>query len=112
MPFVEVKNLVKRYPGSEFNAVNDIRFDVFEGEAFSLLGPNGAGKTTTLSILNALIGASSGTAQIGGFDVEKDPRAVRRITGVVPQELALYDDLSARNTSAFGAKCRGLRPVR
>ena len=110
MPFVEVKNLVKRYPGSEFNAVNDISFDIIEGEVFSLLGPNGAGKTTTISILNTLIGASSGTAQIGGFDVEKDQIAVRRIIGVVPQELALYDELSGEENLRFWGEMQGIAP--
>jgi len=110
MPFVEVKNLVKRYPGSEFNAVNDISFDIIEGEVFSLLGPNGAGKTTTISILNTLIGASSGTAQIGGFDVEKDQMAVRRIIGVVPQELALYDELSGEENLRFWGEMQGIAP--
>ena len=111
MPFVEVKNLIKRYQGSDVNAVDDISFDIFEGEVFSLLGPNGAGKTTTISILNTLIGATSGSAQIDGFDVEKDQMAVRKMIGVVPQELALYDELSGEENLRFWGEMQGIAPA-
>ncbi len=111
MAIVEVTDLVKCYNGAEFNAVNGIEFEINEGEVFSLLGPNGAGKTTTISILNTLIGASSGTARIGGFDVEKDQMAVRRIIGVVPQELALYDDLSGEENLRFWGEMQGIAPT-
>jgi ABC-2 type transport system ATP-binding protein len=100
MPSIlEVKDLAKNY--GDFAAVKGISFDIREGEIFSLLGPNGAGKTTTISMLSTLYTPSGGDALIGGHSVTKEPMSVRQIIGVVPQELALYDDLSARENLSF-----------
>ena len=100
MPSIlEVHALTKTY--GDFSAVKAISFDIREGEIFSLLGPNGAGKTTTISVLSTLYAPTSGDALIAGHSVTKDPMAVRQVIGVVPQELALYDDLSARENLAF-----------
>ena len=98
-PILEVRNLVKKY--AELTAVKGISFDIQQGEIFSLLGPNGAGKTTTISVLSTLYVPTSGDAVIGGFSVTKEPMAVREIIGVVPQELALYEDLNARENLVF-----------
>jgi ABC-2 type transport system ATP-binding protein len=98
-PILEVNNLVKKY--GEMTAVKGISFDIQQGEIFSLLGPNGAGKTTTISVLSTLYLPTSGDAQIGGFSVTKEPMAVREIIGVVPQDLALYEDLTARENLVF-----------
>jgi ABC-2 type transport system ATP-binding protein len=107
MPSIlQASHLVKKY--GEFTAVDDITFDIKEGEIFSLLGPNGAGKTTTISMLSTLYTPSSGDAEVGGFSVTKDPMAVRCLIGVVPQELALYDDLSARENLNFWGNMYGL----
>ena len=103
---LEVKNLVKKY--GDFTAVKGISFDIQEGEIFSLLGPNGAGKTTTISMLSTLYAPTSGEATIGGHSVTKEPMAVRNLIGVVPQELALYDDLSARENLVFWGQMYGL----
>jgi ABC-2 type transport system ATP-binding protein len=103
---LEVKDLVKKY--GDFTAVNGISFDIKEGEIFSLLGPNGAGKTTTISMLSTLFTPTSGEATIGGHSVTKEPMAVRNLIGVVPQELALYDDLSARENLVFWGQMYGL----
>jgi ABC-2 type transport system ATP-binding protein len=108
MPFVEVRNLVQRYHGSDYNAVDDISFDIREGEVFSLLGPNGAGKTTTISILNTLLSPTGGRATIDGFDVQKDQMAVRRAIGVVPQDLALYEELSGEENLRFWGEMQGI----
>ena len=102
----QISHLVKNY--GEVKAVRDISFDIREGEIFSLLGPNGAGKTTTISMLSTLYTPTSGDATIGGHSVTKDPMAVRGIIGVVPQELALYDDLNARENLIFWGKMYGL----
>jgi ABC-2 type transport system ATP-binding protein len=100
MPAIlEVQNLVKKY--GDFSAVKGVSFDIKEGEIFSLLGPNGAGKTTTISVLSTLYAATGGDATIGGYSVSKDPMTVRSLIGVVPQELALYDDLTARENLSF-----------
>jgi ABC-2 type transport system ATP-binding protein len=103
---LEVKELVKKY--GDFTAVNGISFEIKEGEIFSLLGPNGAGKTTTISILSTLFTPTSGEATIGGHSVTHDPMAVRKLIGVVPQELALYDDLTARENLNFWGQMYGL----
>ena len=100
MPAIlEVHNLIKQY--NDFTAVKGISFDIQEGEIFSLLGPNGAGKTTTISVLSTLYTATSGDALICGHSVTKDPMAVRRVIGVVPQDLAVYDELTARENLVF-----------
>lgn len=103
---LEVKDLVKQY--GDFTAVKGITFDIKEGEIFSLLGPNGAGKTTTISMLSTLYSPTSGDATIGGHSVTKDPMAVKRVIGVVPQELALYEDLTARENLVFWGQMYGL----
>lgn len=98
-PILEVKDLAKNY--GDFAAVKGISFTIEDGEIFSLLGPNGAGKTTSISMLSTLYTPTSGDASIGGRSVTKDPMAVRQLIGVVPQELALYEELSARENLRF-----------
>jgi ABC-2 type transport system ATP-binding protein len=107
MPVIlEVRDLQKKY--GDFVAVKGVSFDIQEGEIFSLLGPNGAGKTTTISMLSTLYAPSAGEAFIGGHSVTKEPMRVRAIIGVVPQDLALYEDLSARENLAFWGQMYGL----
>lgn len=96
---LEVTNLVKKY--GDFIAVNGISFGIQEGEIFSLLGPNGAGKTTTISVLSTLYSPTSGDATIGGYSVTRQPMDVRKLIGIVPQDLALYEDLTARENLSF-----------
>src|SRR5512144_2679635 len=103
---LEVNNLVKQY--GDFAAVNGVTFDIQEGEVFSLLGPNGAGKTTTTSMLSTLYTPTSGDATIGGHSITREPMAVKQVIGVVPQELALYDDLTARENLVFWGQIYGL----
>jgi ABC-2 type transport system ATP-binding protein len=103
---LEVQNLVKKY--GDFTAVNGISFDIEAGEIFSLLGPNGAGKTTTISMLSTLFTPTSGDATIGGHSITKQPMAVKQVIGVVPQELALYEDLTARENLVFWGQMYGL----
>jgi ABC-2 type transport system ATP-binding protein len=100
MPAIlEVRDLVKKY--GDFTAVNGITFDIQEGEIFSLLGPNGAGKTTTISVLSTLFPPTRGDVRIGGHSVSQEAMTVRRLIGVVPQDLALYEDLTARENLSF-----------
>jgi ABC-2 type transport system ATP-binding protein len=103
---LEVQNLVKKF--GEFKAVNGISFDIKEGEIFSLLGPNGAGKTTTISMLSTLYTPTSGDATIGGHSITRDSMAARQIIGVVPQDIALYEELTARENLAFWGQMYGL----
>lgn len=106
-PILEVENLVKRY--GDFEAVKGISFSVEEGEIFGLLGPNGAGKTQTISMLSGVIQPSSGSARIGGYDIQTDLNKVKEINGLVPQDLALYPTLSARLNLNFFGRIYGLR---
>ena len=108
MALVKVKHLVKRYTSDGPNADDDVSFEIREGEIFSLLGPNGAGKTTAISIISTLLLPTAGTVTVGGYPIDQDPMAVRRSIGVVPQELALYNDLSAQENLRFWGEMRGL----
>ena len=107
VPAIQVANLHKKY--SEIQAVRGINFDVSQGEIFSLLGPNGAGKSTTISMLSCLLKPSSGDACVMGYSITREPGAVKARIGVVPQEVALYTDMSARENLAFWGKMYGLR---
>jgi ABC-2 type transport system ATP-binding protein len=89
-------------------AVQGISFGIQRGEVFSLLGPNGAGKTTTISMLSCLITPTSGDATVAGHSVRREPGAVKRDIGVVPQEIALYQALSARENLMFWGQMYGL----
>jgi len=104
---IEVKNLYKAF--GETKAVQGVNFTVEKGEIFSLLGPNGAGKTTTISMLSCLLHPDEGDAIILGHSIRKDAMGVKSVLGVVPQEIALYEDLSARENLAFWGKMYGLR---
>ncbi len=108
MPAIlEVENVVKRF--GDFEAVKGVSFTVDEGEVFGLLGPNGAGKTTTISMLTGIMEPSSGTARIGGHDILKEPGIVKKMNGLVPQDLALYPTLSARKPQLFRQHLRSSR---
>jgi ABC-2 type transport system ATP-binding protein len=104
---IEVKNLHKSF--GEVKAVDGIDFTVQAGEIFSLLGPNGAGKTTTISMISCLLRPNEGDVLVLGHSVRQDPQAVKSCLGVVPQEIALYEDLSARENLSFWGKMYGLR---
>jgi ABC-2 type transport system ATP-binding protein len=92
-PIIVLSDLTKCY--GSLTAVDSLSLDIQEGEVFGVLGPNGAGKTTTLNMMSGLISTTAGAAQIRGLDPRRDARAVRSLLGFVPQETALYEDLSA-----------------
>jgi ABC-2 type transport system ATP-binding protein len=104
---IQVINLHKSF--GDQKAVQGISFDVQRGEIFGLLGPNGAGKTTTISILSTLLRPDEGDALVMGHSLHHDPMSVKTVLGVVPQEIALYEDLSARENLDFWGKMYGLR---
>jgi ABC-2 type transport system ATP-binding protein len=104
---IEVQKL-RKYLG-DIHAVDDVSFNVQVGEIFSLLGPNGAGKTTIISMLSCLLHPEAGDALVMGHSIRRDPMAVKSVLGVVPQEVALYDDLTARENLNFWGKMYGLR---
>lgn len=108
---VEVRGLVKTYvrkDGTEVQAVKGVDLDIHKGEIFSLLGPNGAGKTTTISMISGLITPTRGDAKIGGFSITKQPMEAKKMLGVVPQEIALYPMLTARQNLDFFGRMYGL----
>ncbi len=108
MPAIlEVDNLVKKF--GDHMAVKGVSFSVEKGEVFGLLGPNGAGKTTTISMLTGVLEPTGGTARVAGYDIRTDLDAVKKINGLVPQDLALYPTLSARANLNFFGQIYGLR---
>ncbi|HTH78840.1 MAG TPA: ABC transporter ATP-binding protein [Ramlibacter sp.] len=101
MPAISFQSVTKAFPsrgGGYFKALDDVSFDIEEGEFFGLLGPNGAGKTTLISILAGLARATSGRVSVHGFDVQADYAQARRQLGVVPQELVFDPFFSVRET--------------
>jgi len=104
---IEVKDIRKNY--GDIEAVKGISFTVNKGEVYGLLGPNGAGKSTTISILCGLQKPSSGAVTIGGLNLFADPVAVKKIMGVVPQEVSLYHELSAVDNLMFFGSLYGLK---
>ena len=108
---VETRNLRKTYSrpdGSTIEAVKGVNLEIRQGEIFSLLGPNGAGKTTTISMISGLVKPTAGDATIGGHSITAEPMAAKRLMGFVPQEIALYPELSARQNLAFFGRMYGL----
>ena len=108
---VETRNLRKTYSrpdGSTIEAVKGVDLEIRQGEIFSLLGPNGAGKTTTISMISGLVTPTEGDATIGGFSITRQSMQAKRLMGFVPQEIALYPELSARQNLAFFGRMYGL----
>jgi ABC-2 type transport system ATP-binding protein len=106
MDAIRVENLTKRFDG--LVAVDQVSFSVPEGELFGLLGPNGAGKTTTINMLATLLKPTSGSAEVGGFDVSRSRDSVRKSIGIVFQEPALDGKLTGRENLEFHAMMYGI----
>ena len=107
---IEIQGLRKEF--GDLVAVDDVSFQAQPGEVFGLLGPNGAGKSTTIGCLSGLIPPTAGVLKVQGHDVVGQPREARRALGVVPQELALYEDLSATENVSYWGGAYGLRGER
>ena len=107
---VRTVGLIKRYPGTV--AVAGLDLDVAEGEIFGFVGPNGAGKTTTLRILATLLKPTAGLAEVAGIDVRRNPDAVRRILGFMPDVFGVYDDMKVWEYLDFFARCYGIPSAR
>ena len=106
MSAIEVDHLTKKF--GDLVAVNEISFDVQEGEIFGLLGPNGAGKTTLIRMMTTLTPPTSGTARIAGHDITKDPDGVRTALGVIPQAMTSDPELTADENMLIHAKLYGV----
>ena len=111
-----VENLTKVYSDSknkkENKALNDLNFQVKQGEVFGLLGPNGAGKTTFLSILGGTVSKTKGNINVWGFDIDKNPRQVKASIGLVPQEVNLDAFFSPRKLLELQAGLYGVKKKR
>ena len=106
VPMITIKGLTKKY--GERAAVQDVSFSITEGEIFGLLGVNGAGKTTLLSILSTLLPPDEGNVLINGHDIVRETNRVKPLIGFVPQDLALYPNLSAWDNLVFFGRIYGL----
>lgn len=107
MSLVQIKNVVKKYNNQI--SVDHLNLSIHEGEIFGLLGPNGAGKSTTIKMLSGLLKIDQGEMFVDGLSVAKDTIEVKRRIGLVPQDLAIFENLSARENVTFFAKLYGLR---
>ncbi|MCX7747869.1 MAG: ABC transporter ATP-binding protein [Clostridia bacterium] len=104
---VEIKNLVKRY--NEFLAVDNVNISIKEGEIFGLLGPNGAGKSTTINTITGLTGMDGGEIRIFGKNFKDHEQEIKKDIGVVPQDIAVFEDLTAYENVTFFGKLYGLK---
>ena len=104
---VETRDLTRRY--GEATAVDGLNFRLETGEVFGLLGPNGAGKTTTILMIMGLTEPTSGTVRVLGYDPARDPLKVKRLVGYLPEHVAMYDQLSARENLFYTADLNGLQ---
>lgn len=107
MNIIEVNNVTKRF--KDKLVLDNISFKVEEGEIFGLLGPNGAGKSTLINIISTLLYSDSGTITICGHDINKEPVEAKKYIGVVPQDLALMENLSAYDNLEFFGALYGLK---
>jgi ABC-2 type transport system ATP-binding protein len=104
---IEVEQLRKVY--GELVAVDSLSFQAQPGEIFGLLGPNGAGKSTTIGCISGLLTPTAGRVKVMGHDVVRDGVSAKRALGVAPQEIALYDDMSAREQLGYWGGAQGMR---
>lgn len=104
---IDVQALRKEYDG--LVAVDDVTFSARAGEIFGLLGPNGAGKSTTIGCISGLLAPTGGRVHVQGHDVAREPRAAKSGMGIVPQEVALYEDLPAEENLRFWGEAYGLK---
>jgi ABC-2 type transport system ATP-binding protein len=110
VPVIRTENLTKVF--GRFKAVDDVTLSIARGEIFGLLGPNGAGKSTTIRMLCGLLSSTSGTAQVGGFDINRDPEKVRENIGYMSQKFSLYRDLTVLENLLFFGGVYGVEDAR
>ena len=106
MSIVKVSNVTKRF--NDKLVLDNISFEIEEGEIFGLIGPNGAGKSTLINIMTTLVEATNGSVEIGGYDIVKQPIEAKSLIGLVPQELALMEEMTAYDNLLFFGSIYGL----
>jgi ABC-2 type transport system ATP-binding protein len=104
---IRIEHLSKTF--DSIKAVDDISLEINKGEIFGFLGPNGAGKTTTISIISGLLKPDAGKIVVDSLDLEKDLQTIKKMMGVVPQEMAFYEELSAKENLLFWGKLQGVK---
>lgn len=104
---IQCESLTKKF--GDFTAVEEVSFQVADGEVFGLLGPNGAGKTTTMRLLSTVLKPTSGTAKIAGHDLTQEPQKVRASIGVLPEDAGLYDRLTPKEHLLYYGRLHGIR---
>src|SRR5262245_48653171 len=109
LPMLEVRELRKNYGATV--ALAGVSFKVEPGEMFGLLGPNGAGKTTLMSIISGLLEPTAGQVFLAGKEFHRSDRDLRRLIGIVPQDLALYNELTARENLRFFGELYGIDAI-
>lgn len=109
MGFVKVQDVLKKYENKI--CIDFLQLTIEKGEIFGLLGPNGAGKSTTINMISGLLPMDRGEIEVDGISVKKKPLEVKKRIGVVPQEIAIYDTLTAKENVTFFARLYGLRGV-
>ena len=108
-PIIHIDGISKTYKGAETPAVDDITLKIYPNEFFGLLGPNGAGKTTTISMMCGYIRSGKGKITIDGKDISQHLSDIKQIIGIVPQYIALYHSLSARENLTFFGNIFGMK---
>ena len=106
---INISNLVKRFRNTI--AVDNVSFNIQKNEIFGLLGSNGAGKSTITKILSGILKPDSGKVRIFGADIEKNAMEIKKNIGIVPQDIAIYENISARENLEFFASLYGIREV-
>ena len=106
MSIVKVSNVTKRF--NDKLVLDNISFEIEEGEIFGLIGPNGAGKSTLINIMTTLVEATNGSVEIGGYDIVKQPIEAKSLIGLGPQELALMEEMTAYDNLLFFGSLYGL----
>ena len=103
---IQVENITKKY--GSFTAVNDISFEIEEGEIVGFLGPNGAGKSTTMNMVTGFIEPTSGKIIIDGYNISKKPKKAKRQIGYMPEGVPLYTDLTVKEFVTYMAELKGV----
>ncbi len=106
---IEINKLVKHYKNADADAVDSMSLRIGQGEIYGLLGPNGAGKTTTISMLCGLLRPDSGDIIIDGLNLKTSADKIKSLIGVVPQDIAIYEELTAKENLGFFGKMYGLK---
>ena len=107
--FIHIDGLHKKYKGNSFYSVNNFCLSLTEGKVYGVLGPNGAGKTSLIKIITGLLKSDSGTIEINSLSIPKDQKKANRIVGLIPQEIALYHDLTAFENLDYFASQYGIK---